>query len=258
MAEQQNDGGPAPILPVKTGELLREVMSYGKENWRPVLKLAKIPILISFALELVLQALPLDTSLTGAFASLVPYAVFVIALHRRYLLELETSLAFKHREIRLLAYMTVFYLLLFLGLFILLVALKSSPFSQTVSIFVLVIILIPAIYIVFRLVLVFPMIAIDYPGKILGYIKFSWAAMRYSVAGVFCAEVVIYLAISSVFIGLKFIVPSALTSDSTITPAYVLSAAVGACSSFLIITCTVIVASYTFRKLVLSLPTPED
>jgi len=212
-------------------------------------------LLISFALNLVLQIPPLDTLIAGSFAAYIPFAIFIIAQHRRYLLEQETSITFRRREIRLLAYIAVFYLLIFL---ILLAPLNISPVSHSVSSFMAIITAIIVLYIAFRLVLVFPMIAVDYPGRILDYMKFSWAAMRHSVVAVFCAETVIYLAIAIVLVGFESIVRSAQTPDNTVTLASVLSAAAGTCLSFLIAACSVIIASYTFRKLVLSLAAPED
>ncbi len=239
-------------------ELLGEIISYGKLNWQPILKLMAVPFLICVGLEIGLRELTRGQVWWQVAIPLlyyIPQALFLVALHRRYLLKHEESIACGAREFRFLGY------LLLVAIFplsptIVLAFLNIYVDHVGLTIFMLLSI-IPAVYVIFRLALVFPIAAVDFPGSISDHVRTSWSTMKGNVGAVFGAVLAFGLIFAAIFGSLGLVVEYLPGDDLSRTIGYYIAVSIDIFSQFVGEACFVIVASYAFKTLVLSETAPE-
>jgi len=253
MADRLDYDEPAGTQRVRTGELLREALRYGKDNWHSILRLATIPFLFSLGLAIGPQALSSDTSILEMLApilSYVPMAVFAVALHRRYLLDRKTAVAFGYREIRFIGYVFLVTVLPMAAIFAPMFVLATSDQMGLSLLWI-----IPAltvVYICLRLILMFPMAAVDYPGRVIDHLGVSWSSMNYGIGAMFGAAIIISVVLWVFSAGIGFAIATSIQGDGLQSFRLLFFGLAGVFERYVYQIFFVIMASFTFRKLVLS------
>lgn len=253
MVGQQDRGGLPRMQSVKTGELLGEVLVYGKGNWRSVLKLATIPFLLSLGLAIGPQALSSDISILEMLApilSYVPMAVFAVALHRRYLLDRKTAIAFGYREVRFIGYVFLVTVLPMAAIFAPMFVLATTDQMGLSLLWIIPALIV--VYICLRLILMFPIAAVDYPGRVIDHLGVSWSAMNYGIGAMFGAAIIVSVVLGIFFASIGFAVTTSMQGDGMQSFKFIFFGLAGVFEQYVYQTFFVIMASFTFRKLVLS------
>jgi len=235
---------------VSFSELISEVYTYGRLNWRQILKLTVIPVLIYTGVIVGGHVLTIEyysIELLFYIIEYIPLAIFAVALHRRYLLEEEAWVGLGDREIRYIAYAIFIAIIPQIIIF-----LSDNLTSQDVFPSPKLISNLIFLYISIRLSLVFPIAAVDFSGRISDHFRLSWSKLSHNVGamfGVLFFSVLIYVVISY---GLEFMYDLSQQGTETNLLKFTLFELVDNIFFILASGCDVIAVSYTFKKLVLS------
>lgn len=260
MMNSDNDAVQPPTYKIRTSELTTEGYNFVKTHFSSIMKLAALPLIASVGVVILSIIWP-QGSLTAWLSAFVEYGamiMFVVAIHRFYLLDDKPDLRLGKREFRFWAYTIGLALLAFIPFFT--ISLLGTLLGATTGylsishwgIFALIgfggVFL---FYAALRISLIFPSVAVDYPGGFISHLKLSWSTMKGNVWALFCAMFLMGLLIFIVLVIPTLLISALQSVGLTPESASVVRALFVICANFLNGLFAVIFASICFKKMVL-------